>query len=405
MTQQRPTRSFQRPAVPGAGKPRLLVVEDNAALAKLFGRALDETYDVTVAYDGIAASKLLTEQSFDIILSDIMLPGISGLELLRLIRLYDLDVPVLLMTGLPTIDTAAQAVELGALGFLPKPVDLVDLEIRLARGVTLGRLARAKREAIENQTPSQPGPTSMRIGDRAGLSVRFESALRGMHLHLQPIASAKEKRVVAFEALMRSSEAALPTPSAVLDAAERLGTVCQLGRHVRELAAAAVGALPAGATLFVNVHADELGDELLFGGDCPLNVHAPRIVLEVTERASIDSIADCGTRARRLRAAGFRLAVDDFGAGYAGLSAFAALEPEIVKIDMGLIRGIENSIIRQRVVRSVVDLCRDMSVTVLAEGIETPSELACVAGLGCDLLQGFFLGRPGAAYATTIPTW
>jgi EAL domain-containing protein (putative c-di-GMP-specific phosphodiesterase class I) len=101
---------------------------------------------------------------------------------------------------------------------------------------------------------------------------------------------------------------------------------------------------------------------------------------------------------------GFRLAVDDLGAGYAGLTSLVQLEPEVVKLDMSLIRDISKSDVKRKLVRSVVELCRALGSKTVAEGIESEGELQTVKELGCDLLQGFLLGRPGRPFpAVDLP--
>jgi EAL domain-containing protein (putative c-di-GMP-specific phosphodiesterase class I) len=92
------------------------------------------------------------------------------------------------------------------------------------------------------------------------------------------------------------------------------------------------------------------------------------------------------------------VAVDDLGAGYAGLTSFAMLSPEVVKIDMSLVRGIDQNPVTQRIIRSVVTLCRDMRVNLVAEGVETAAERDTLLALGCDLLQGYFFGRPAPTF-------
>jgi EAL domain-containing protein (putative c-di-GMP-specific phosphodiesterase class I) len=139
--------------------------------------------------------------------------------------------------------------------------------------------------------------------------------------------------------------------------------------------------------------------------DAPLSRIADQVVLEITERASLDSVSDVRSRVAALRELGFRIAVDDLGAGYAGLTSFALLEPEIVKLDMTLIRGIEASPVRKHIVDSMTRLCRELDMRVVAEGIETLPELGCVLDLGCDYLQGYLLGRPGPALVPSSQTW
>ena len=91
------------------------------------------------------------------------------------------------------------------------------------------------------------------------------------------------------------------------------------------------------------------------------------------------------------------VAVDDLGAGYAGLASFAQLEPEIVKLDISLVRGVHSSLVKRRLVSSMVTLCQELGSLVVAEGIETEAERDVLVDLGCDLLQGFRFARPGPA--------
>jgi EAL domain-containing protein (putative c-di-GMP-specific phosphodiesterase class I) len=214
----------------------------------------------------------------------------------------------------------------------------------------------------------------------------------------QPIVSWSLRRAVAYEALLRSRQPVLATPIALIDAAERLRRVPDLGAEIRRAAAAAMARLEPDQLLFVNLHPHELADERLFAANAPLSLIARRVVLEVTERALVQDVGELRARMRRLRAMGFRLAVDDLGAGYSGLSTLAHLEPEVVKLDMTLVRGIDAEPTKQKVVRAVCALGRDMGIEVIAEGVETATERDTLVDLGCDLLQGYFFARPGEAF-------
>jgi EAL domain-containing protein (putative c-di-GMP-specific phosphodiesterase class I) len=102
---------------------------------------------------------------------------------------------------------------------------------------------------------------------------------------------------------------------------------------------------------------------------------------------------------QRLRAMGFRLAVDDLGAGYAGLATFSQLQPEIVKLDMSLVRRLDENPTKLAVVRSMRQLCTDLHIDVVAEGVESPAERDALVAAGCPLLQGYLFGRPEAAFS------
>ena len=113
-----------------------------------------------------------------------------------------------------------------------------------------------------------------------------------------------------------------------------------------------------------------------------------------TERAALDEVKDVRQRVAALRALGFRVAIDDLGAGYAGLNSFAYLQPDIVKIDMALVRDVDKEPTKQKLIASMTKLCADLGIIVVAEGIERCEERDVLVDLGCDLLQGFLFARP-----------
>ncbi len=329
-----------------------------------------------------------------VVVSDISMPEMTGVELLRTIRAHDPDLPVVLVTGLPAIDSATDAVEYGAFKYIVKPFEAEVLRKAVERARKLYRLARMKREALKLLGVNAVS------ADRAGLEASFDSALESMWMAFQPILRATDHTVFGYEALLRTEEPDLIRPDLVVDAAERLHSLPRLGRRVRALAAAAMSAADPSAALFINLHPLDLADEELFARDSPLTHMASRVILEVTERAAIEQVDDVERRVGQLREHGFRIAVDDLGAGYAGLSSFALLEPEIVKLDVSLLRDVDQSPVKQKLVASMTTLCKDMGFLVVAEGIETQAERDCVVSLGCDLLQGFLFARPGRPFPT-----
>src|SRR6185369_588150 len=96
----------------------------------------------------------------------------------------------------------------------------------------------------------------------------------------------------------------------------------------------------------------------------------------------------------RLRALGYRIAIDDLGEGYSGLTSFALLEPEVVKLDMSLIRGIDGVPMKKKLVRAMSTLCRELDARLVAEGVETIAERDTLCELGVDLMQGFLFATP-----------
>lgn len=391
------SRPMDRPSLSNVEvtRPRqLLLVDDDPSVLRALGRVLrSRGYIVTTTGSGTEAVHLVTQTDFDVILSDIAMPEMDGITLLREIRSHDLHVPVILVTGEPTVDTAVQALEYGALHYLTKPVPVDALEHALDKAIHLRRMARVRQRAAELL-----GHSTAHAADRAGLEATFQRCLDTLWMAYHPIVSTDTRRTVGFEALMRSSEPSLPHPGAVLDAAERLGQLDVLGRTVRDRTTRPFAHHRRPELLFVNLHVTDLLDPQLLSPQAPLSRLASQVVLEITERSSLDKVPDVRSRIAALREMGFRIAVDDLGAGYAGLTSFALLEPDYVKLDMSLVRGIDASLTKQKIVRSMTALCHEMRMQVVAEGVETPTECETLIGLECDLLQGFLFARPGPPF-------
>lgn len=375
---------------------RLLLVDDDESLRTIYETLLrDMGFEVDTAADAETALARVAAQSYDAVFSDIQMPGMSGVEFLKAIRHKDPDVPVVLMTGAPTIDSAIESVEYGAFRYLPKPVSAKVLEETAQRAARYHTLARLKREALALRGGATQWPA-----DRAALEGRFEEALEKLWMALQPIVSCRAHRVHAYEALLRTDEATLRSPSDLLQAAEQLGRLADLGRRIRQAVGLRLAEVPADARVFVNLHPLDLNDAQLFDGRDPLVRHASRVVFEITERASLHDVVELQKKLRTLREAGGLLAVDDLGAGYSGLTSMAQIEPEYVKLDMSLIRGIDGQATQQKLVRSMVNLCQELDKQVIAEGVETSAERDALISIGCDLLQGYFFARP----SREIPT-
>lgn len=379
-----------------AGVKTVLVVDDDAAVSRALRRVLEAAgYEVTVEDNGNAAVQTIMQRSFDVVLSDIHMPGMTGVELLGVVRAYDLDVPVILMTGEPSIETAMEAVALGAMQYLPKPTTK---EI-LLRAVE--RASRMRRVAAIARSPSVPvAEERAQDEDRAGLTTRLDSALKSMWMAFQPIVSRRD--IFGYEALLRTEEPTFLQPQGILKVAEVLGRLSDVGRRARALSAEAFARAPADAQLFVNLHTRDLLDKDLYDAEAPLTRMANRVILEITERSAIDEIKDLQARIAVLRYHGFRVGIDDLGAGYAGLATFAAVAPDFVKLDMSMVRGIHLSEIRQRLVGAMATLCSEMGVRVVAEGVEVREEAANVRALGCEFAQGYFFARPGEAFPAVM---
>jgi EAL domain-containing protein (putative c-di-GMP-specific phosphodiesterase class I) len=372
----------------------VLIVDDDPTNLRACTRVLRAAgYTVDAVDDGRVAAEAIANKSYDAIISDISMPKMNGIELLQFLRNQHDDVPMILITGAPAVETAVQALDHGAYKYLLKPISPEQLEEVTQKAVRLRQMARIRRQAAEVLGSSSPNHE---------LDKNLQSALDGLWMAYQPIVD-RNGELYGHEALLRSTDKSLPHPGAIIDAAEKLKRLHDLGRKVRKVASMPFTEIdghclaPEGE-LFVNLHPLDLEDERLISPDAPLAKIANRVVLEITERASIDSIQDLRQRVARLRQTGYRIAVDDLGAGYAGLTSFALLEPEIVKIDMTLVRDVDQLKVKQRLIASITSLCADMEILVVGEGVETEAERDTLLELGCDLFQGYFIAKPGPAF-------
>jgi EAL domain-containing protein (putative c-di-GMP-specific phosphodiesterase class I) len=219
---------------------------------------------------------------------------------------------------------------------------------------------------------------------------------RPFTMAFQPIYDRRRREIFAHEALLRTPEGRGP--------GEILAAVTEESRYSFDQACR-VKAIELAARLglrervSINFMPNAVYDpdtciaRTLWAAD-RYDIPVESIVFEFTEGEAITDIAHLRRIVERYRARGFRTAFDDFGAGYSGLGLLADLQPDIIKLDMRLVRGIEADAVRQAIIRAIIDLARGLGITAIAEGVETREEFEWLAGAGIDLFQGYFLARP-----------
>jgi EAL domain-containing protein (putative c-di-GMP-specific phosphodiesterase class I) len=361
----------------------ILLVDDEPLLLRAYSRVLSSAgFKVITADSGEAALVKQREHAFDSVFLDLGLPGASGLEVAQAIHDRDPRLPVVLMTGAPSLETAIGAVSAGARRYLVKPIESP-------------HLLSAAREAVAEHQKKERERKELHLPDGSQL----DRAIEQLFMVYQPIVSWTRRQLFAYEALVRTREKSVPHPGALIDLAQKCNRLDELGRRIR---AAAGPQAPNAPLLFVNLHPADLLDDDLYDAAAPLSQSARRVVLEVTERAGLDSIADLQERLGRLRRLGYRVAIDDLGEGYSGLTSLARVQPEFVKLDMSLVRNVDKSQAQRQIVRSTLRLCRELRCRVIAEGVETTAERDALADLGCDLLQGYLFARPAAEMASPV---
>lgn len=233
--------------------------------------------------------------------------------------------------------------------------------------------------------------------ERADKEARILAVLErgGPRIALQPIVHTEDRHVRGFEALSRFPGNGW-TPQQWFAEARMLGRGVELEASAITCALATLPRLPPEATLAVNASADALLSDTVL--KALTGEHAGRLVVELTEHARIEDYDLLTDSLTALRASGARIAVDDAGSGWAGLEHILRLQPEVLKLDRALITGVDDHTGRQAMLEAMVGFANRMGAVLVAEGVETQAELACLRSLGVPYAQGYLLGSPKVAY-------
>lgn len=207
----------------------------------------------------------------------------------------------------------------------------------------------------------------------------------------QPIVDLRDRSTFAHEALARCKLPHFSSPLVLFEQAAREEACGRLGRVVRNV----LFEHCARKRIFINVHPQEVSQRWLVQPTDPLFLHDSEVFIEVTEAAAFQYFDICLSVLSELRArCDAKIVVDDFGAGHADLNRVLELRPDMVKLDMSLIRNLEADLVKQAKVGEIIHTCHELGAAVVAEGIERREELDAVARLGADFAQGYLLGRP-----------
>lgn len=239
------------------------------------------------------------------------------------------------------------------------------------------------------------------VSDRAGiLELLGRDSLAA---HFQPIFSIKEEKPFGYEALARIKGTSIfSNIGELFIKAKEAEVIRPLDMKCRENAfkeAADRGFNEINANLFVNICPESLMDPAHYDGltDTLAEEHGiskDRIILEITEETAIHNYALFMKAITYYKKAGYKIAIDDFGAGYGGLKMLSLIEPDFVKIDRHFISNIDKALMKFNLVDAITTACHRMGIKVIAEGIEQKEEFEIMSSMGIDLFQGFYFGRP-----------
>lgn len=384
---------------------RLLILDDNL----LTGRAIVGIAEfmgvdarLTTDFDGFIDEISSWQPSH--LMIDLIMPGKDGVEVLVELARRDINSQLILTSGageqlLQAAARSASAHGLKVLGLLPKPFnpkrfrELMQHNVDIAKNTTLGG-------QLHQQPPQDAETTARDISEALDMGM--------ITLAYQPKVSCLNGALSGFEVLARwqHPQKGFISPDMFIPMAEREGLIDRLTLQVFEQALPFLHnwqqAIESAwkLKLSVNISAVSLGNENLFLAIeqlCQQQQIAPeQLILELTETAAMDDPVKSLDTLTRLRIRGFQLSIDDFGTGFSSMLALVRMPFSEVKIDKSFVMTAATSHESRQVIKATIDLAHSLDMTTTAEGIESADSLKQLQQMGCDLAQGYYIGRPMA---------
>ncbi len=383
----------------GVSDSRVVVIDDNPANTELVRRILGRAGlpDVIEVQDPTLTQEVLRESDPDLVLLDLRMPGMSGFEVLEVIQREAAGtyLPVIVVTADDSSESVERALSLGAHDFLTKPFNATELVLRV-RNLLINRNAYKELRRSRAWLRTRLGLFEPDFSQVARDHAEIRSIIREtidhdrLRIAMQPIIDMRDGRVVGAEALSRFPDDQLGSTAGWFAAALEVDLVAELELAAARKAASVIRAATGSVSLnfspaTIISHVDDLLNEDLPWG---------RIVIELTEHAPVEDYFSLNRALAPLREAGARIAVDDTGAGFASLRHILDLHPDVIKIDIGITRGVDVDPTRAAVAGMLLDFAEKMGLAVVAEGVETEGERDALLELGAVLGQGYLLGRP-----------
>ncbi|MCK1554421.1 EAL domain-containing protein [Bradyrhizobium sp. 177] len=299
------------------------------------------------------------------------------------------------------IEIAGRQLRIGlSIGIASCPIDGTDPTTLLANAdVALYRAKAEGRDTIRFFEADM----AAQLRDRRELQHDLQSALANDELRLdfQPLASIRGE-IVGFEALVRWQHPSrgMVAPGIFIPLTEENGLIVAMGEWILRSACREAASWPNQLQISVNLSPVQFRNDgivrLVHETLIETGLDAGRLELEITEGVLIDDFSRAVSILRRLKSLGVHIALDDFGTGYSSMSYLQAFPFDMIKIDRSFISNLERSAQSRALLRGVIGLARGLELPVTAEGVETRAQLDVVTRAGCDLVQGFLIGRPAA---------
>jgi EAL domain-containing protein (putative c-di-GMP-specific phosphodiesterase class I)/AmiR/NasT family two-component response regulator len=382
-----------------AGPPiRILIADDEPALRDAIADLLaneDGLVLVGEAGDADQAIELAGTRQPDVALVDVSMPAGGGPRAAREIIRVSPDTRVIALSAFEDRPTVLEMLRAGAVGYLVKGGASEDLVLSISKVFDGGASLSAEvLDGIVHELASQLRREEIERDQRSARRGEIDRFLTGQGLTMvfQPILDLRTREIVGTEALARFHSLPLRPPNEWFAEAVEHELGVQLELLAIRNALTALPTLPDDAYLSVNCsHRAAMSADLA----ATIGDHAARIVLEITEHEAIEEYAVLAGALDTLRERGLRVAIDDAGAGFASLRHTLLLRPDIVKVDISIVRDIDGDRAKRALASALISFAEEMEMTIVAEGIETAEELETLISLGVPFGQGFYLAEPG----------
>lgn len=265
---------------------------------------------------------------------------------------------------------------------------------------------------IKAFSPIPPGAHADGIMDQQHTASLIRSIIehQDIKIHFQPIVHLQTRQIYGYEGLTRGPvNTVLHSPTQLFEAATRAGCLAELDLMCRQAVIKRFAQLSLPGRLFINVDPFSLvhehfreGRTLEFIEQAGLN--PSQLIIELTETHPVENVQLMQQAMHHYRQMGFRVALDDLGAGYSGLKLWSEIRPDIVKIDRHFIQGVDQDRTKQQFVTTILKTATALGCRVITEGVETEREYATLRKIGVEMLQGYYFCRPSEVPPVTLPS-
>lgn len=388
---------------------RVLIADDDEmnrqTIAEIVERS-DALELVGIAKDADEAIRIASLQRPDVVLLDVRMPGGGGPRAAREIRLRSPGSRIVALSAFGDDRSIDAMLANGAISYLMKGVSLPDIVDAIVRSVHGDALLSS---AVTKHVVAELGARLEREHEQAEHRREKERRIRrllegreSLTMAYQPIVALSSGVIEGVEALARFALPPKRTPDRWFAEASEIGLGTELQLMAVSCALPALDQLPEDVYVAVNVDPTTASSTLL--AEILERWPAERIVIELTEHAPASDYPSLREALDAFRRSGVRVAVDDAGAGFASLRHILELAPDIIKLDVSLVRDIDTEASHRALASALVGFAREMGTELIAEGVETAEEALALDLLGIRLMQGYYLARPGPISELILPS-